>query len=146
MPSENKPGPYSEFHRATFTSFSSIALDSHPLVAFSPCRSEWPPRCRTPTILNPHACLLVSFPPIRCPPPFTSPSTHTLPPSPDIPQRKRGFWCYLTLWERFRVNSFYTQTAAWRRCVRLGGANKGKRRGGMELCYANRESSDGRRK
>lgn len=35
MPSENGVGPHSEFHGATLSSFSSIALDPHPLVAFS---------------------------------------------------------------------------------------------------------------
>ena len=35
MPSENRTGPHSEFHGATLSSFSSIALDPHPLVAFS---------------------------------------------------------------------------------------------------------------
>ena len=35
MPSESKSGPHSEFHGATLSSFSSIALDPHPLVAFS---------------------------------------------------------------------------------------------------------------
>ena len=35
MPSENRAGPHSEFHGATLSSFSSIALDPHPLVAFS---------------------------------------------------------------------------------------------------------------
>ncbi|KAF9785252.1 flavin reductase like domain-containing protein [Thelephora terrestris] len=35
MCSEHKAGPHSEFHGATLSSFSSIALDPHPLVAFS---------------------------------------------------------------------------------------------------------------
>ena len=35
MPSENRLGPHSQFHGATLSSFSSIALDPHPLVAFS---------------------------------------------------------------------------------------------------------------
>ena len=35
MPLENRAGPHSEFHGATLSSFSSIALDPHPLVAFS---------------------------------------------------------------------------------------------------------------
>ena len=35
MPTENRVGPNSEFHGATLSSFSSIALDPHPLVAFS---------------------------------------------------------------------------------------------------------------
>ena len=35
MPSENRGGPHSEFHGATLSSFSSIALDPHPLIAFS---------------------------------------------------------------------------------------------------------------
>ena len=35
MPLENRAGPNSEFHGATLSSFSSIALDPHPLVAFS---------------------------------------------------------------------------------------------------------------
>ena len=35
MPSESRAGPHSEFHGATLSSFSSIALDPHPLVAFS---------------------------------------------------------------------------------------------------------------
>lgn len=35
MPPENGVGPPSEFHGATLSSFSSIALDPHPLVAFS---------------------------------------------------------------------------------------------------------------
>lgn len=35
MPLESKTSPHSEFHGATLSSFSSIALDPHPLVAFS---------------------------------------------------------------------------------------------------------------
>ena len=35
MPSESRTGPHSEFHGATLSSFSSIALDPHPLVTFS---------------------------------------------------------------------------------------------------------------
>ena len=35
MPSENRANPHSEFRGATLSSFSSIALDPHPLVAFS---------------------------------------------------------------------------------------------------------------
>ena len=35
MPLENRAGPHSQFHGATLSSFSSIALDPHPLVAFS---------------------------------------------------------------------------------------------------------------
>ena len=35
MPSESRAGLHSEFHGATLSSFSSIALDPHPLVAFS---------------------------------------------------------------------------------------------------------------
>ena len=35
MPLESRTGPYSEFHGATLSSFSSIALDPYPLVAFS---------------------------------------------------------------------------------------------------------------
>jgi len=35
MPLDNRAGPHSEFHGATLSSFSSIALDPHPLVAFS---------------------------------------------------------------------------------------------------------------
>jgi len=35
MPSESRTGPHSEFHGATLSSFTSIALDPHPLVAFS---------------------------------------------------------------------------------------------------------------
>ena len=35
MSSENKAGPHLEFHDAMLSSFSSIALDLHPLVALS---------------------------------------------------------------------------------------------------------------
>jgi flavin reductase (DIM6/NTAB) family NADH-FMN oxidoreductase RutF len=35
MPLEKRVGPHSKFHGATLSSFSSIALDPHPLVAFS---------------------------------------------------------------------------------------------------------------
>ncbi|KAF9649202.1 hypothetical protein BDM02DRAFT_3114150 [Thelephora ganbajun] len=35
MPLKSRAGPHSEFHGATLSSFSSIALDPHPLVAFS---------------------------------------------------------------------------------------------------------------
>ena len=35
MPLESKAGPHSEFHGATLSSFTSIALDPHPLVSFS---------------------------------------------------------------------------------------------------------------
>ena len=35
MPLEDRAGPHSEFHGATLSSFSSIALHPHPLVAFS---------------------------------------------------------------------------------------------------------------
>ena len=35
MPSESRTGPHSEFHGATLSSFSSIALDPYPLVTFS---------------------------------------------------------------------------------------------------------------
>lgn len=35
MPLESRAGPHSQFHGATLSSFSSIAFDPHPLVAFS---------------------------------------------------------------------------------------------------------------